>query len=165
MELPKRKPNRLQNYDYSQNGAYFITVCTDDRAEILGQVFVGDGVLDVPQMQLTKFGQVIENRIAEINRVYTHLTIDKYVIMPNHIHMIVFLTGESGTSRTPSPTNETIPQLLSTFKRFVNRECGKNIFQRSYHDHIIRNEADYLRIWQYIHTNPATWETDCFYTE
>ncbi len=165
MEYPKRKPNRLTNYDYSHPGAYFITVCTNDRAKILGRVCVGDGVLDVPQMQLTKLGQVIENRIAEINRIYSHLTIDKYVIMPNHIHMIVFITGENGTSRTPSPTNKTIPRLLSTFKRFVNRECGMNIFQRSYHDHVIRNEADYLRIWNYIDTNPATWEQDCFYTE
>ncbi len=163
MEFPQRKRTRLQGYDYSQEGAYFITLCTKDKACILGKICVGDGVLDVPQVQLTKFGHTTENRISEINRVYTHLQIIKYVVMPNHIHMIVLLNGYDGTSRTPSPTNAAIPQLISGFKRFVNRECGMNIFQRTYHDHIIRNEADYLRIWNYIDTNPATWEKDCFF--
>ena len=79
--------------------------------------------------------------------------------------MLVFLSEQDGTSGTPSPTNAVIPQLVSTFKRMINRKCGADIFQRSFHDHIIRNEEDYLRIWNYIDTNPVTWEKDCFFTE
>ncbi len=165
MDFPQRKRTRLQNYDYSSPGAYFITVCTKNRDCCLSEISVGDGVLDVPQTQLTKWGKLAETRILEINEVYTHIRIDKYVIMPNHIHMLVFLSEQDGTSGTPSPTNAIIPQLVSSFKRMVNRECGANIFQRSYHDHIIRSKEDYLRIWNYIDTNPATWEKDCFFTE
>ena len=165
MDFPQRKPTRLKGYDYSQQGAYFITVCTKNRVCSLCKVCVGDGVLDVPQIQLTRWGQAVETRIREINKIYSHIRIDKYVVMPNHIHMLVFLSERDGTSGTPSPTNAFIPQFVSTFKRMVNRECGMNIFQRSFHDHIIRNNEDYLRIWNYIDTNPATWEKDCFFTE
>ena len=165
MRMERRKPNRLSAYDYSQEGAYFVTVCTKDKKCILSKVSVGDGVLDVPQVQLTRYGQAIDKQIREINGVYSHIEISKYVIMPNHIHMIIFLSGQNGTSRTPSPTNATIPRLISSLKRFVNRSCETNIFQRSFHDHIIRNNEDYLRIWNYIDTNPATWEKDCFYID
>ena len=165
MEFPQRKRQRLRDFDYSSPGVYFITQCIKDGADILGNVCVGDGVLDVPYVELSPIGKLIENQIAEINRVYEHISIDKYVIMPNHIHLIVFLTAQNGTSRTPSPTNQEIPKLMSTLKRFVNRSCGRDIFQRSYHDHIIRNEAAFLKIWQYIDTNPAEWELDCFHPQ
>ncbi|MBR2879043.1 MAG: transposase [Oscillospiraceae bacterium] len=165
MDFPQRKRTRLKGYDYSQQGVYFITVCTKNRVCSLCKVCVGDGVLDVPQIQLTRWGQAVETRIREINKIYSHIRIDKYVVMPNHIHMLVFLSEHNGTSRTPSPTNASLPQLVSTFKRMVNRSCETNIFQRSFHDHIIRNNEDYLRIWNYIDTNPATWEKDCFYID
>ena len=63
----------------------------------------------------------------------------------------------------PSPTNAVIPHFVSTLKRFCNRDTGMQVFQRSYHDHVIRNEDDYLKIWQYIDNNPARWQEDCFY--
>ena len=163
MEMETRKPNRLLSYDYNQNGAYFVTICTENRACILSRIVVGDGVLDVPQVQLSQSGKFVDMRIAEINRVYTHLSIDKYVIMPNHIHMLITVHDSGGTSRTPSPTNAEIPKLVSTFKRFVNKDCGINIFQRSYYDHIIRDEQDYLTRWNYIDENPAKWTEDAYY--
>ena len=88
--------------------------------------------------------------------------------MPNHIHLIIKIVNEShiGMSQAPYPTsNAIIPKFISLFKRYCNREIGNNIFQRSFHDHIIRNENDYLKIWNYIETNPVKWEEDCFYTE
>ena len=105
-----------------------------------------------------------------MNSVYRDVQTVKYVIMPNHIHLLICIgraddPTENGTSRTPSPTNEIIPRYVSSFKRFCNREIGQNIWQRSYHDHIIRNVPEYQMIWQYIDTNPIRWEQDCFYTE
>ncbi len=79
--------------------------------------------------------------------------------MPNHIHILVSVY-DNGTSGKPSPTNEIIPSFVSTLKRYVNREVGKNIFQRSYYEHIIRDEKDFLNRWQYIDNNPLKWKLD-----
>ena len=164
MELPKRKPNRLSYYHYSTPGAYFITICTKEKKNILGRI-VGGGAFDAPQLCPSEAGIVAEHHILSGNQI-PGIHVDKYVIMPNHVHMILIVEeGYGGTSRAPSPTNEAIPHFVSTYKRFCNKDLGENIFQRSYHDHVIRNEQDYLRIWQYIDTNPAKWQEDCFYTE
>ena len=164
-----RKKNRLINYDYSQNGAYFITICAENRKKIFSEI-VGGGVLDTPQTRLNQCGAVIVRRIEEMNRIYRHIKTTKYVVMPNHIHLLVHIDreeicGAAGTSRTPSPTSALIPQYVSTLKRMCNKEIGRNIWQRSYHDRIIRDDAEYDKIWQYIDTNPLRWELDCFYTE
>ena len=164
-----RKKNRLNSELYSQNGAYFITICTLNKKCLLSRI-VGGGVLDAPATQLRPFGVVAERRIRELNRVYPNIQTVKYAIMPNHVHLLVCIDRaeditRSGTSRTPSPTNAIIPRYVSTFKRLCNREIGTNIWQRSYHDHIIRGQSDFDMIWQYIDTNPIRWEQDCFYTE
>ncbi len=99
-----------------------------------------------------------------MNSQYDNVCIDKYVIMPNHIHLILEVKND-GMSQAPSPTNAIVPKFISLFKRYCNREYGKNIFQRSFHDHIIRDENDYLKIWNYIDTNPQKWQEDCFCTE
>ena len=91
------------------------------------------------------------------------VTVDKYVIMPNHIHLILLVNELDGTPGAASPTKAVVPRYVAAFKRLTNAEIGKNIFQRSYHDHIIRSHQDYLRIWQYIENNPKQWELDCFY--
>ena len=165
-ELHVRKANRLRNYDYSQNGAYFVTICVKGRHELLGTIDVGDGVLDVPCIQLSEYGNITKKHIDAIGCHYGHVAIQESIIMPNHIHMIISINRENGTSRTPSPTqnraNATLPSLISTLKRFVHSECGSSLFQRSYHDHIIRNDDEYLRIAEYIKNNPATWQEDCF---
>ena len=163
MKVPKRKPTRLINYDYSREGAYFITICTKDKQKILCDI-VGGGAYDAPLCKLTQAGQIAEKYILSTNNI-EKLRVDKYVIMPNHIHLILCVENKEGTSMAPSPTNSIISHSISTLKRFVNREIGENIFQRSFHDHIIRDEKDYLKIWNYIDTNPQKWREDCFYTE
>ncbi len=162
MDLPKRKPTRLKNYDYSTNGAYFVTICAKDKMKIFGNI-VGGGAIDAPKIVLSKIGNIAKKYILSSNNI-PEITVDKYVIMPNHIHLI-FTVENNGTSKAPSPTNNIISHTVSTLKRFINKEVGKNIFQRSFHDHIIRGEKDYLKIWNYIDTNPAKWEEDCFYNE
>ena len=100
--------------------------------------------------------------------MYQDIFVDKYIIMPNHIHMILVLcdtdTVESGTMRASSPTAALIPGVIRSLKTLVAKECGFSFWQRSYHDHIIRNEDEYLRIWQYIYENPARWSEDIYYT-
>ena len=170
-KLPERKKNRLENYDYSQNGAYFITICVKDRHELLGDV-VGRGILDAPFVELSQNGKNFEETIAFINNKKDGIDIDIYVIMPNHVHLIVVIRDlqegasegiKGGASGKPRPTNAAIPKLISSMKRFVNKQAGFNIWQASYHDHIIRNEFDYLRTWQYIDENPAKWPEDIYY--
>ncbi len=163
MNLPNRKPTRLKDYDYSSNGYYFITVCTHNRKNIFSNI-VGDGVYDIPKTKLTHCGEIVEKYMQKMNSQYDNVCIDKYVIMPNHIHLILEVKND-GMSQAPSPTNAIVPKFISLFKRYCNREYGKNIFQRSFHDHIIRDENDYLKIWNYIDTNPQKWQEDCFYTE
>lgn len=179
-EYSVRKEIRLKNYDYSQNGLYFITICTKDKIPYLCEIeSVGDGVLDVPQQKLKEYGIFLKDQINEINSVYEKIKILKYVIMPDHVHMIIFIFDEdkiinrasisetsrmpsSGTSRTPSPTNQTIPLVISAFKRFVNRKTGFNIWQRSYYDHIIRNKKEFIEICRYIENNPLNWINNNF---
>ena len=162
MELPKRKPVRLSEYDYSQNGAYFLTLCSMNKARIFGR-FVGDGVLDVPNVELTQFGKIVEQTLNEMMAHYTHISVEKYVIMPNHLHILMLVHSGSeafGTSRTPSPTNSHVASFVSTLKRFSNRKSGQQLFQRSYFDHVIRNDNDYLAHWKYIDENPVRWLDD-----
>ena len=168
MEMQKRKPTRLREYDYSTPGAYFITICVKNRKSILSEIIVGDGVLDVPQNKLTYYGKIADKYIRQMNDYYEQISVDKYVIMPNHIHMIITILEDeklNGSSGTPTPTNSLIPQFVSTFKRYCNRKYSMPIWQRSFHDHIIRGEKDYLKIWEYIDTNVLKWEYDCFYNE
>ncbi len=160
MKYAKRKPNRLPNFDYSQSGAYFLTICTQDRKNLLSHI-VGGGVLDAPSNQLTAIGKVIEECILSVNNV-PKIHVDKYVIMPNHIHLILLIDHHTNEP-TSTPVNAAIPRLISGFKRLCHQRVGFSIFQRSYHDHVIRGEADYQMIWQYIDSNPALWTKDCFY--
>jgi len=162
---PSRKKNRLTDFDYSQNGAYFITICTKDMKCLLSKIcasktdFVGDGALDVPKTILSKTGIIIDNEIQKMNVVYDNIKVNSYVIMPNHVHLLIIITNThpNGTSRAPSPTNSLIARYISTLKRMTNKKCGIDLWQRSYYDHIIRNEEDYLSHLQYIDENPKKW--------
>ena len=165
MEQHVRKPNRLKQFNYSSPGAYFLTICTEGQQPILCQI-VGGGALDAPEVRLTKTGSIVRKHLLSGNRI-SGVTVDKFVIMPNHIHIILIIDTSVSreTARPASPANATIPHFVATFKRFCHRDVGKQIFQRSYHDHVIRNDSDYRRIWQYIDNNPARWQEDCFYTD
>ena len=161
---PKRKAVRLPEYDYSSPGAYFVTICTQGRRRILSDVTVGAGALDGPRVVLTPIGEIVEKYVLSTKRI-PGLHVDKYVIMPNHIHMMLCITAESGPSRAPAPTNALIPRAVASLKRFVNAELGEDIWQRSYHEHVIRNEKDYREVWEYIDNNPARWAEDRYFAE
>ncbi|MBR6519220.1 MAG: transposase [Oscillospiraceae bacterium] len=109
---------------------------------------------------MKRYGKIIDKYINNINSKYPHITVDKYVIMPNHIHLMIRIDGMMWAS---SPT--TISDIVRSIKILTTKEIGKSIFQRSFHDHIIRDDADYLKIWNYIETNPDRWREDCFYVE
>lgn len=156
--LPKRKQNRLTGYDYSQPGCYFVTICSRDREHLFGCV-VGADVLIGPHVQLSKVGAIVEQTISQIPSV------DKYIVMPNHVHILLRLpVANNGPMGTSAPT-QSVPWIVRYLKRTVTMACGKTVWQRGYHDHIIRSEADYLRIWDYIDTNPAKWREDCYYCQ
>lgn len=157
MPYYNRKHNRLQGYDYSRNGAYFITICVKDKKCLLGTVVGGDAYI-APEVLLTDCGRVAEKYICSIKGIH------KYVIMPNHIHMIIFICNEEGTMRASSPT-QSIPSLIKSFKTLVTKETGASLWQRSYYDHVIRDEQDYEAIWEYIENNPLKWKEDKLYTE
>jgi len=163
MELPKRKPTRLKDYDYSSPGAYFFTICTQNREELFEIENVGNDLCVVAPRQ----NRIIHKWIKETENKFNNIKIDKYVVMPNHIHIIVMIT-ERHTGRSlhdvmrwfeTMVTNEYIRDVKSgVLKPFNDR-----LFQKSFHDHIIRGEEDYRKIWEYIDTNPLKWESDCFY--
>ena len=160
MEQPVRKKNRLQNYDYSQNGAYFITICTDKRKCLLSTV-VG-AIMDRPAyVQLADAGEKVENAINGIPEHYPNVRVEKYVIMPNHIHLLLMIDVPPGRPMV-APT---VSRIIKQMKGYVTKLIGQNLFQKSFHDHIIRDEDHYQLIWRYIDTNPARWQQDCFYTE
>ena len=161
--LPIRKPTRLKDYDYSSAGAYFITICTHNRKNILSKI-VGEGS---PLPQLTTNGKLAEEYVLKINEKYPCVKIDKYVIMPNHMHLILRIDNDGRGNPSPTVSN-VVGWLKYSITKQINRNhdtAGNIIFQRSFHDHVIRDYDDYLKIWQYIDTNPAKWQDDCFYTE
>ena len=171
MELPQRKPTRVKNFDYNSPGAYFVTICTENKKHILSRITtgeitpntVGDGS---PVPQLTQSGLILKNYIESVNTHFPNARVEKYVIMPNHFHMIVVLDSTNGTG-DPSPTlGNIVAWIKYNATKDINNSAntsGIKIFQRSYHDHIIRNEKDYTEIYTYIENNPAKWAEDCYY--
>ena len=165
MDLPQRKPTRLKNYDYSQNGYYFITICADNKKCIFSNV-VGQGLAPA-EIKLSALGKIANQEILDLENRYKNIHIDKYVIMPNHIHAIIVIENKTAGA-SPCPT---LSDVICTFKSLSTHKIHKKsdpnikIWQTSFHDHIIRGEDDYLKIWNYIDTNPQKWKEDCFYTE
>ncbi len=162
-----RKKTRLQGADYNSSGVFFLTVCTKERRCLLSQI-VGTGVLDGPRTELTRYGEIAEKYIKQLDKFYNNVAVISYVIMPNHIHIMLFVkANENGPSRTPVPTaqNTVAARFLSTFKRFCNKECGENIWQYRSNDHIIRNRKYYEEHLQYIYENPLRWQFDKLYKD
>ena len=175
MEYRCRKTTRLKTFNYNFPGTYFITICTQNKEHLLSNVklsYVGTGVLDGPQanreiiVELTEYGKIADKYINQLNDFYENISVDDYVIMPNHIHLLINLCN-NGPSGTPVPTelvcvensiqNSIISKFISTFKRFCNKEIGKNIWQMRSFDHIIRDERDYEFHVKYIRENPLKW--------
>ena len=158
-----RKTARLPEYNYNTPGVYFLTLCTEKRQCILSRI-VGTGVLDGPQIELLPMGAIADKYLRQLNDFYDDLSVESYVIMPNHIHIL--LQVKEGPSGTPVPTlqNSVVSQFVSTFKRFCNREYGTNIWQRGAYDHIIRDQNDFDRHLRYICENPFGWQKDEYYS-
>ena len=157
--MPNRKPTRLKGYDYSTPGAYFITICTHNRRQLLSRIVVGEELCALPQNILTPTGIEIKKTIQCINDNYIGVKIDKYVIMPNHIHLIVILNNSGGHGNPP------LQNVIGQLKSYTTNKFGSILWQHSYHYHIIRGENDYQKIWEYIDTNVIKWEQDCFYND
>jgi len=185
----QRKPNRLKGYKYNQNGAYFITICIQNRANVLGSI-VGEGFSVPKEIQLSEQGEIVRQFICDLSVKYPQAKIDKYVIMPNHIHLILILDNGSGISvdgmedppqngdavgitrngtENPSPT---VGVIIGWFKYQTTKQISEllelgicKLWQRSFHDHIIRNDEEYREIWDYIDTNPQRWEDDSLFND
>lgn len=155
----------MKNYDYSQNGGYFITVCTHEKKHILAEVTrVGEGS---PLPQLTDYGKIADKYIRMITSKYPVINIENFVVMPNHIHILAVIYNEPYGTGNPSPT---ISSAIAWFKYQTTKEInllrkspGARVWQRSFHDHIVIGQQDYEEIWQYIDENPLRWDSDCYY--
>ena len=149
MTYYKRKSPRIPGYDYSSSNYYFITICTHEHRCIFG----------LPNC-LNRIGRIAEKEIEDLNVHYENISIDKYVVMPNHIHIILVIED--------SYKNPNLNQIVAQYKSGVTRKIREflpnfKIWQRSYHDHVIRDQKGYEKIWTYIENNPLKWEEDCFY--
>ncbi len=161
--LPKRKHPRLDHYDYSTAGAYFITICTHKRRCLLSRI-VGRGLAPA-EIQYTAYGQIAQEQLVLLEQRYPSLQIDQYVIMPNHIHAILLLEETAGASPRP-----TIMDIVCAYKSLTTRQCKKvqpidRLFQTSFYEHVIRNREDYNEVAEYIVNNPKQWELDILYSK
>jgi len=163
-EKHHRRSIRLKDYDYSQAGAYFLTICTYNRECTLGDVV--DGVI-----VLNDFGKIVESVWSDLPKHYSDVRLDAFIIMPNHVHSIIFIVGANVRAGfKPAPTTNKrhpLSELVRGFKTFSSR-CvneirglsGTPVWQRNYYEHIIRNEKDLNEIREYIVNNPTKWEMD-----
>lgn len=160
----KGRPGRLPCWDYSAVGCYFITFCTKDRRCILSQV-VGRDDFGAPSVELTSYGAYLLHLLNSLPNAYPNVKLHHSVIMPNHVHLLLSIEPHALSAPGSSRSTQLVPRMIAALKRFTNQFAGFNLWQSTYHDHIIRSEADYLRIWDYIDTNPAKWREDCYYCQ
>ena len=153
---------RLRGYDYSQPGAYFVTVCSYGRERLFGNIMDGE-------MILNEFGHVLMESWQWLADQYPFVLLDQSVVMPNHVHGIVILTSFKDIRRGGSRTAPTKPlgRLVGAFKTITAKKInrmrhtpGAHVWQRNYYEHVIRNEGELNSFRQYIFDNPGRWETD-----
>lgn len=146
--ISKRKNIRLKDYDYSKEGMYFITICIKNRAEILGKI------KNINLIELTREGRIVQMYLEEIENIFENIVVDEYVIMPNHIHMIITIVRKG---------NSNISKIMQQYKGYVSKKIGYSIWQKLFYEHIIRNEKEYYRVKKYIQSNIINWEKDKYY--
>jgi len=169
INIPQRRSIRLKGYDYSKAGTYFITVCTQNYEHLLGEI-------SDAEMLINAYGNIVQECWYDLPNHYPGLELDIFVVMPNHIHGIIVLADERAGLK-PAPTKFTtksaiskphgLPEIVRAFKTFsarcINRirgTTGAPFWQRSYYEHIIRNENELNRIREYIFYNPSRWSLD-----
>jgi len=165
-----RRSIRLRGYDYSSEGAYFVTICIQNRKLLLGEVVADETVL-------SEYGRVIAECWDDLPRHYPHVELDAFMIMPNHVHGIIVLNDVGAQFIAPNYQGvmnhaPTLGEIIRTFKAMstrlirktdqgtINRAPTEFGWQRNYYEHIIRNEDELSRIRQYIIDNPARWSED-----
>ncbi len=148
-KLPVRKKNRLQCYDYAEEGCYFITVCTRKKEKLF---WLDNQPTKAPA--LSEAGKEVCRCIEKICEIYPWITVDNYAVMPNHIHLLLQVQKNCGVL---------ISTVVGNLKREVSKKLNRSIWQKGFYDHVIRGEPDYREIWQYIENNPIRWSEDCFF--
>ena len=156
MIYPVRKHPRLKNYDYGQAGCYHLTICTKNRRAILSKIIPAVSPAERAVVQLLPCGIVAQRYIQNIPNVYRGVHLIKYVIMPNHIHLLVALEQQSSAN---------IPTIINSVKRLTSTEIKQSIWQDSFFDVVIRNDAMFRCEWAYIDNNPDKWIEDELYME
>ena len=174
-----RKSIRLKGYDYTQAGLYFITICTQKRAFLFGNIMDGE-------MLLNDAGIMVENQWLKLPNRFQNIQLHEYVVMPNHFHAILEIVGvtlvvaqnnneyQKGQPQGIAPTGKTIGNMIGAFQSIVTVEYIRGVktlgwqpfdgklWQRNYWEHIIRNDNEYQRISNYIINNPLNWKNDKF---
>ena len=145
--FPIRKHPRMGWYDYRTANTYFVTICTWQKRCLFGR-----------PCTLNPAGRWADVGFGQIPVHFPGVTVEKWVVMPNHVHALVTLTGDGAS----------LSNVVGQYKSFVSRKihgsCPElRVWQTSFHDHVVRNQQDYQRIWAYIDGNPSNWEKDCFY--
>ena len=158
MNKPHRKANRILDFDYSQDGVYFITICTDKRRHILSSITKNGTVVLLP------CGEIAKQLIESTNKKFSSVYIDNYVIMPDHIHLLVRIETKPDIIANNFIQLPTIGTIVGWFKYQLTKEInqrlntpGEKQLQRSYYDHVIRNQQDYNEAFDYIAYNPLNW--------
>lgn len=162
MTYPKRKHPRLKNYDYSQNGFYYVTIHIASNGERLSEILY-DPNENTAKEYLTDTGKIAYAQLLALESRFPYVRVDKYVIMPTHIHMILeFCNQPAGASPRP-----TLPDVVGAFKSLTTRACnkhfdtpGRKLFQESFYEAVLRSDADYQARWTYIDENPLKWSLD-----
>ena len=166
MKVSNEKPRRLNSlrlkgYDYSQPGAYFVTTVTHQKASLFGKA-LND------KMQLNDIGKIVKAVWNKLPEHYPNIELGTFVIMPNHMHGIIIINDIVGAGLRPAPTQKKqhgLSEIMRAFKSFSSRGIHKadefspeRIWQRGFHDRIIRNEDEWRKIHLYIESNPINWE-------
>lgn len=152
-ELPSRKRNRLKHYDYSSCGAYFITICTSDRRNYFWNG-VGATIGRPQDVDLSQYGKLVDEAINNIPSIYPALKLDHYVIMPDHIHLLLIIRADEYGRPMVAPT---ISRVVQQLKGYITKRIGHSIWQKLFFDHVIRNRQDYEEHVKYICDNPVKW--------
>ncbi|MBQ7334247.1 MAG: transposase [Clostridia bacterium] len=154
--LPKRKDIRLKNYDYSSSGVYFLTICTSERRNYFW-ANVGATIGRPQDIALSEYGNIVDKAINNIPYVYPALDVDHYVIMPDHIHLLLIVCADECGRPMVAPTMSRVVQQL---KGYITKRIGHSIWQKLFIDHVIRNREDYEEHVKYIYDNPIRWQYD-----
>ena len=160
-QKPRRKQIRLKEVSYNDVGAYFITICTKEKRKLLCEMKT-DPITSAPTVQEYEAGRYVRLQLEEMGDFYDTVKLDRYVVMPNHIHMILMIPSGTRDEHT-NRQNSVVSKFVGSFKRFSNKKAKSDLWQTRYYDHIIRNEREYLEICEYIDSNPAKWSEDGLY--